>query len=1015
MSTQKTPESEVKKWDMESGSHTEPPNPVPQIPAFERMSSRASLTRATRNNTIDEEQSLTERRNENNLNYLMHPIATINETKDVLQKLGTVHMVPKRMKFSDDVFERRYIDYIEKRLRSRMFLLGIIAAAYGLYSLFFYNFFGSKESDPDMPKHQPLVYSWATSANILYNIMWISTVLFGLVTVVISIKKNMFRHSVERYLQYAVVSIIIAGMLFGNLWRVSRLTGVPFYQAFPGSSDTYPDSDLVMLLGCIILYLAVVADMRFRRLVWIALIALLIYSVTVVFFGLPDFKQTAFDIAQAGNARVSEEATRNTRNLYTAAALTRSLAADQAQVMSTLDVKASTDNIQPWMLVTQLLAILGIGLFGKVQLELLQRQNFLELELAQKRIDVLEKTINAIDNDNQPHNQIEKTHRRLKEAEKIIQKVKLIGLSSSSTADGMTGGSAVMNELQIVLDVLKDTEKTMSILDFQKEVLLGPIKTGHEYKEEEVMNWIQTVINNPVVASDGSGLARTVTSGSSAGTAPVSAVYGHHPILTPTSSTSGPIIPLTAFTTENDLGISAKSLMKRIGIDWNLNMYELEQTLSSNRATDLSAFQLTVRAVLLPYLNNVLLGVPAEIIYGFGRGMNDGYLDVPYHNAYHAAMVCNQAVVLMEITGIKKNLTGIDRLAVAIAALGHNVSHFGRSNSFLVDTRHDLAVRYNDTSVLENFFAAKTFEIIRSSRVTNITCSMSKKDEKRFRNRVIQLILSTDSGQHFELFSEFKSRMSSGSRMFQDSSVMESDRRIGSIAIMKAADLGHHAVLEEYHVIWMEKLAEEFALQGDDERSLGIPISPMCDREAQDVPNMALSLMSLMVMPMYDELYNLVKKHNPVAEGKMGNICSALVNNHLYWESERRKSKRERQIRLENTPFGMESIVEGKRQHFDSFDFFIPVPKDSAPPGGYADSSSGMENDGPESPPMLIPVREDIPNSPISELVISPINSTIGLVGATPSLNISAQQSGSSDEDDDEDGPPMLPFNQAFR
>lgn len=35
----------------------------------------------------------------------------------------------------------------------------------------------------------------------------------------------------------------------------------------------------------------------------------------------------------------------------------------------------------------------------------------------------------------------------------------------------------------------------MTMLDFHKEVLLGPIKTGVEWKQEEVINWLESVVN----------------------------------------------------------------------------------------------------------------------------------------------------------------------------------------------------------------------------------------------------------------------------------------------------------------------------------------------------------------------------------------------------------------------------------------------------------------------------------------------------------------------------------------
>ena len=48
----------------------------------------------------------------------------------------------------------------------------------------------------------------------------------------------------------------------------------------------------------------------------------------------------------------------------------------------------------------------------------------------------------------------------------------------------------------------------------------------------------------------------------------------------------------------------------------------------------------------------------------------------------------------------------VDQLALLLAALGHDAGHRGRTNAFEVATLSDLALRYNDASVLENHHAA---------------------------------------------------------------------------------------------------------------------------------------------------------------------------------------------------------------------------------------------------------------------------------------------------------------------
>jgi hypothetical protein len=876
------------------------------------------------------------------LNYLMKPFAHINETKDVLHRLGTVTIIRKQMVFSDREFEQLFIESLEDKLGSRMMLFGIACCLHAVKSMFFLNFFTRTGTD----KPSPTIYHWGQPANKLFNIGCLINLAISFGIIIISWKRNFFRHKLERVFQYFMIVLMLVVIMLMSVWRVSclvagdRLPSDVLREAFKGVTDPYPDSDVIMLLTACVFYLAVVAGMRFRRLVWVCIVSFMVYSIAVIYYKLPRFESVKFKDPSKPVDPFS-------------------LQPDASGTAVGTQVTESPDTMLNWSLALQLGAMFLISLFGKTQLELLQRQNFLELELAQKRIDVLEKTINAIDSKNEPHSHVEKTHRRLKDAERIIEKLKLMNSGEAM----MTGSSSTFRELETVLNVLKETEKTMTIMDFQKEVLISPIKTGLEYKEEEVIYWLERLVGSRQENN------------------------------APGSSITPPaLIPITSIQTvsgDRDLGISAKSLMKRLGVEWHFDPVELERTLKSNHASDMNAFCLTARALLSPFLNNVLLGVSPDVLSGFAKAMSDAYLDVPFHRGDHAAMVCHHASVLMELTGVRKQLGGLDRFAVLIAALGHDVNHFGRSNNFLMDTKHELSLRYNDQSVLENFHASKTFELIRSSNQTNILVTLSKRDEKRFRSRVIQLILATDSSQHFQHLSELRMRLMGSTQIFQDPEVMESDRRIGMTSVLNAADIGFFSMPLDVHMSWMERLAEEMAQQGDNERALNMSISPMCDRSSQDLPGMALGMMKLLVMPLFVEISNLSKKANPSdeAEREMDAIMDSLTVNQKHWEAKRR----------------------GATAHLDSmgsFDMFIPVPKVRTITAS-SNRTHGFSSDiEPSSPPSLIPIESPFSSSFPPRMTLEPTaESTIKGGGDDNELS----------EDSHDEGPPILPFNAVHK
>ena len=51
-------------------------------------------------------------------------------------------------------------------------------------------------------------------------------------------------------------------------------------------------------------------------------------------------------------------------------------------------------------------------------------------------------------------------------------------------------------------------------------------------------------------------------------------------------------------------------------------------------------------------------------------------------------------------------------MSFTIAAACHDVGHPGVTNIFLIETKAELAIRYNDSMVLENFHVATTYEIL---------------------------------------------------------------------------------------------------------------------------------------------------------------------------------------------------------------------------------------------------------------------------------------------------------------
>ena len=80
-----------------------------------------------------------------------------------------------------------------------------------------------------------------------------------------------------------------------------------------------------------------------------------------------------------------------------------------------------------------------------------------------------------------------------------------------------------------------------------------------------------------------------------------------------------------------------------------------------------------------------------------------------YHNVVHILDSMQGMFFLLRQGSIKKSLKKHDYLASFIACMIHDYEHPGYSNQFVVRTKHPLAIRYSDCSVLENHHLAAGF------------------------------------------------------------------------------------------------------------------------------------------------------------------------------------------------------------------------------------------------------------------------------------------------------------------
>ena len=84
------------------------------------------------------------------------------------------------------------------------------------------------------------------------------------------------------------------------------------------------------------------------------------------------------------------------------------------------------------------------------------------------------------------------------------------------------------------------------------------------------------------------------------------------------------------------------------------------------------------------------------------------------------------------ISAISLSIIDLETVGAIFASAVHDVDHPGVTNQFLVNTSSDLAIMYNDESVLENHHLAVAFKLVQQENV-DIFANLTKKQ----RNTVI--------------------------------------------------------------------------------------------------------------------------------------------------------------------------------------------------------------------------------------------------------------------------------------
>jgi len=207
-----------------------------------------------------------------------------------------------------------------------------------------------------------------------------------------------------------------------------------------------------------------------------------------------------------------------------------------------------------------------------------------------------------------------------------------------------------------------------------------------------------------------------------------------------------------------------------------------------------------------------------------------GYQSNPFHNFYHAFGVYQMCFHQLSNIDTFNVITATQGFGLLVAALCHDMDHPGVTNSYLIKLQDDLALRYNDVSVLENHHASVACTLLREEK-TAIGRGLPKEEQVVFRKTIIKCILATDMAHHQALCQRLI-----GCHSEEDfkSNTAEDPQFVMNVCI-HAADLSAQVLTWDVARKWEERICQEFVAQAAKEVELGFTPEPFMHFHMDDL------------------------------------------------------------------------------------------------------------------------------------------------------------------------------------
>ena len=351
----------------------------------------------------------------------------------------------------------------------------------------------------------------------------------------------------------------------------------------------------------------------------------------------------------------------------------------------------------------------------------------------------------------------------------------------------------------------------------------------------------------------------------------------------------------------------------------NLHIYNINNLEAQNLENNLFSFEFnvfdfyekykftnpfTISSQILLQKYDIINYSDAETVYNFLKALQEHYTQIAiYHTEKHAIdMLQTLFIYLYKSRAIDfLYLNKLDILSLLVAGVCHDVGHKGYNNDYQIKMYTDLAITYNDKSVLENFHITETFKLLKNDKL-NIFRNTSKNDFSYIRKRIIDMILATDMFYHSRIIALMKSRLenknikngensenivkNSGNNLFNEQQEILN-------YLIHIGDISHNTKKFEITYKWSLLLTEEFWRQGDEEKEKGFNVNFLYDRNNIDIGRNQVGFIKGIIVPSFDLLINFLPELMYYSDNMKENLRRW---NEISEELNKKKNEEEKKI-----------------------------------------------------------------------------------------------------------------------